>query len=45
MTNELFNLLNDLQGPMREGAYDEDEEDFRNEMHENIEQRYTTNIF
>ena len=30
---------------MREGAHDEDEEDFGNEMHENTKQRYTTNIF
>ncbi|TYK14987.1 uncharacterized protein E5676_scaffold45G00180 [Cucumis melo var. makuwa] len=37
--SELFNLLNDLQGPMREEAYDEDEEDFENEMHENTKQR------
>ena len=43
--NELFNLLNDLQGSMREEAYDEDEDDFGDEIHENTEQRYTTNIF
>ncbi|TYK28900.1 uncharacterized protein E5676_scaffold2406G00230 [Cucumis melo var. makuwa] len=36
--NELFKLLNDLQGPMKEGAYGEDEKDFRNEMHENTRQ-------
>ena len=42
--NELLGLLNDFQGPMREGAYDEDEEDFGDKMHENTEQKYTTNI-
>ncbi|KAL0551870.1 hypothetical protein IC582_010959 [Cucumis melo] len=36
--NELFKLLNDLQGPKKEGAYGEDEKDFRNEMHENTGQ-------
>ena len=30
---------------MKEGAYDKDEEDFGNEMHENTKQRYATNIF
>ncbi|KAA0036865.1 uncharacterized protein E5676_scaffold110G002400 [Cucumis melo var. makuwa] len=43
--NELFNLLNDLQGLTKEGTYDEDGEDFRDEMHKNTEQRYITNIF
>ena len=30
--NELLDLLNDLQGPMREMEYDEDEEEFGDEM-------------
>ena len=37
--NELFNLLNYLQEPLREGPYNEDEEDFGDEMHDNSEQR------
>ena len=43
--NELLDLLNDLQGLIREMEYDEDEEEFGNEMSDNIEQSDTSNIF
>ena len=43
--NELFDLLIDLQGPMKEGTCYEDEEYFGDEMHENTKQWFTTNIF